>query len=313
MLKSFFQTTLLAALMLAAAACSNDSSPSALSKDSGPQQAVQRSIALAREGDVAGLLENSLPPKEFARVKTEWVSEKGSAPVDDAARARFEETMAKLTADDAAEKLYTELEPDIKQFDAQYQQQIPTIVAMGRGYLKGLVQQSEELSANEKEQAGNVIEALAKWVEKTRFTDPDRVKKALTEVTATARGIDLKTLDQARKLSFEESAPKLKVAFNGLKRVLDVYDFSINDTLDSMKTTLVSSDGDKAVVQIDYRLLDTPLQATTEMVRIDGRWYSLDTIEKLKARNAADSTRQLTAPVGEGEPVMPADHPANEG
>ncbi|HET9033018.1 MAG TPA: hypothetical protein VFN25_08940 [Dokdonella sp.] len=303
MLKTIFRSALLATLVLAAAACNNDSSQSAGAKASGPEQTVQRSIALARDSDVAGLIQNSLPPEEFARIKAEWASEKDEAPVDDAARARFAETMAKLTADDAAATLYKELEPDIRQFDAQYQKQMPTIVAMGRGYLKGLVQQSNELSASEKEQASNIIEALATWVEKTRFTDPELVRKALENVTATARELDLKTLDQARAMSFDESAPKMKIAFNGLKKVLDVYGFSINDTLDSVKTTLVSSEGDNAVVQLDYNLLGTPLQATTEMVRIDGRWYSKDTIEKLKARKAE---ARMSAPATPAESTEPA-------
>lgn len=301
MLKTIFRSTLLAALALGAVACSNDSPESANAKASGPEQTVERSIALARDGDVAALIQHSLPPEEFARIKAEWTSEKDKTPVDPAARARFAETMAKLTADDAAEKLYKELEPDIRQFDAQYQQQIPTIVAMGRGYLKGLVQQSNDLSASEKEQASNIIEALAVWVEKTRFTDPELVKKALEHVVTTARELDLKTLDQARALSFDESAPKLKIAFNGLKNVLNVYGFSINDTLDSVKTTLVSSEGGSAVVQLDYNLLGTPLQTTTDMVRIDGRWYSKDTMEKIKERNAAT---QVTAPAtSEPEPA----------
>ncbi len=289
MFNSLFRPALIATLALVAAACSNDTSNSVDAKPNGPEQTVQRSIALAREGDVAGLFENSLPPDEFARVKAEWTVEKDKTPADDAARARFAETMAKLTAVDAVEKLYKELEPDIRQFDSQYQQQIPTIVAMGRGYLKGLVQQSQDLSATEKEQANSIIEALAKWVEQTRFTDPERVKQALEVVSATARELDLKTLDQARAMSFDESAPKLKVAFNGLKKVFDVYGFSINDTLDSIKTTLVSSEGDNAVVQLDFNLLGTPLQSTTEMVRIESRWYSKDTIEKLKARRAENA------------------------
>ena len=303
MLKTIFRSTLLAAIALGVAACNNDSSQSTSASANGPEQTVQRSIALTREGDVAGLFENSLPPEEFARIKAEWTNEKDNAPADDAARARFAETMAKLTADDAAEKLYAEIEADVRQFDTQYQKQVPTLVAMGRGYLKGLVQQSDALSASEKEQASSIIEALAKWVEQTRFTDPNLVKKALGEVAATARAIDLKTLDQARALSFDESAPKLKIAFNGLKSVLDVYGFSINDTLDSMKTTLISSEGDNAVVQIDYTLLGTPLQTTSEMIRIDGRWYSKDTIEKLKARKTeAEKMATPTLPPA-GEPA----------
>ena len=177
------RTALLATLAIATAACNRDSATSNNAAATGPQQALQKSIGLAREGDIGGLIENMLPPAEFSRIKAEWTNQKDDAAIDDAARARFAETMAKLTAPDAADALFKEFEPDIRQFDAQYQQQIPTMVAMGRSYLKGLMQQSQELSVSEKEQAVGIIDALAKWVEKTRFTDPDLVRKALGILT----------------------------------------------------------------------------------------------------------------------------------
>ena len=286
MVKTLARATFVAMLAIAASACNKDDTSVASAGISGPEQTIQRSVALARESDVAGLVELLLPPAEFVRMKADWVTKVDATPADAAAKTRFAETMAKLTADDAVENIYKEIEPEIRQFDAQYQQQIPTLVAMGRGYMKGLVQQSQELSANEKEQASNIIEAIASWVEKTRFTDPDLVKKTLGVVTETARKLNLKRLDEARSLSFEASAPKLQMGFDGLKKVLDVYGFSINQALDSVTTQLVSSTGDDAVVKISYTLLGTPLESTTEMVRLDGHWYSKDTIDKLKARKA---------------------------
>ncbi len=295
MFKMLARATIVATLAIAAGACNKDDTSVASAGVSGPEQTIQRSIALARESNVAGLVEQLLPPAEFVRMKADWVTKVDATPADAAAKARFAETMAKLTSDDAVENIYKEIEPEIRQFDAQYQQQIPTLVAMGRGYMKGLVQQSQELSASEKEQAANIIEAIASWVEKTRFTDPDLVKKTLGVVTKTARELNLKSLDEARNLSFEQSAPKLQAGFDGLKKVLDVYGFSINQALDSVSTQLVSSSGDNAVVKISYTLLGTPLEATTEMVRIDGHWYSKDTIEKLKARKAEQATRSEPA------------------
>ena len=316
------RTALLATLAIATAACNRDSATSNNAAATGPQQALQKSIGLAREGDIGGLIENMLPPAEFSRIKAEWTNQKDDAAIDDAARARFAETMAKLTAPDAADALFKEFEPDIRQFDAQvvpatrqavdgiepeirqfdaqYQQQIPTMVAMGRSYLKGLMQQSQELSVSEKEQAVGIIDALAKWVEKTRFTDPDLVRKALGILTESARELDLKSLDEARNLSFEQTAPKLKISFNGLKKVLDLYGFSIDKTLDSAKTELVSSTADSAVVKVSYTLLETPLQSSVEMVRIDDRWYNKDTIAKLKARETEKATATATPEAAKG-------------
>jgi hypothetical protein len=298
MSKLLARVSLLAMLAFAVAGCNRDGGSDMGGANAGPQQTVQRSIELTRSGDIAGLIEHMLPPAEFARVKAEWNDRKSDNERSEGQRQKFAEMMAKLTAPDAVDTLYAEIEPDIRQFDAQYQKQMPTIVSMGRGYLRGLVQQSQELTASEKEQANSVIEALAQWVEKTRFTDPERVKKALAIISDTARQLDLKTLDQARALDFDQSAPKMKIAFNGLKKVLEVYDFSIDQTLDSVSTELVSGEGDKADVKISYTLLGTPLESRSKMVKIDDRWYARDTIDKLRERDTGNAA--AVAPAASG-------------
>ena len=287
---------LLTALPLALTACNRDADKAAHGK-AGPAETVLQSVELVRQGDIAALIEHTLPPAEFARVKATWNDKGDSDAPSEEERQRFAEVMARLTAEDAANRLYTEFEADIRQFDAQYQQQVPTIVAMGRGYLRGLVQQNPDLTAAEKEQANGVIGALAEWVEKTRFTEPEKVRQALAILSDTARQLDLKTLDEARALNFEQSAPKLKTAFNGLKKVLEVYGFSIDAVLDSVSAEVVSTNGDSATVKIAYSLLGTPLETRSEMVRIDGRWYSRDTIDKLKDLEAE---RQANAPAAVG-------------
>jgi len=294
MLKNFAHVLLIGALLVCATACNRDAGKAGTTGD-GPDQAILTSARLARDSD---MLEHVLPPADFERVKAEWNQRKQDVAVDAEDDARFAAAMAKLTAPGAVDAIYAEIEPDLKQFDAQYKQQMPTIVAMGQGYVQGLVQQNPRLSPAEKEQATAAIGAIAAWVQKTPFTDPGKVRQAIGHLADTARALDLKTLEQGRALSFEQSAPKLKVAIDGLKKVLDVYGFSIDRTLDSVKATVLSNDGNNARVQVTYTVLDTPLTTETDMVKVDGRWYGKDTIEKLKQR-AAQPDAPVTAPAGE--------------
>ena len=289
MLSTLARIALSTALVLSASACNSDSPAPAAAKISasdGPDKALMTSVELAKRSDIAGLLQHSLPPADFDRIKAEWQNENAEEPVTDEDRQKFAEMMARLTAPDAEQALFTEYEADLKQFDAQYQQQMPMMIAMGRGYVQAAIAQSSELSANEKEHANSAINALAGWVESTRFTDPELVKKAIAVVCKTARDLDLHTLDEVRGLNFDQSAPKLQIAVNGLKQVFDVYGFSINDTLASVKAETLSNDGNTAQVKASYTLLGTPLQTTTEMVKIDQRWYGKDTIQKLKEAEA---------------------------
>ncbi len=297
MFSTLARIALSTALVLSASACNSDSSAPAGAKtgaSDGPDKALMTSVELAKRSDIAGLLQHTLPPTDFERIKTEWQNQSAEEPVTDEDRQKFAEMMGKLTAADAENALFAEYEADLKQFDAQYQQQMPMMIAMGRGYVQAAIAQSSDLSANEKEHANNAINALAGWVESTRFTDPELVKKAIAVVCRTARELDLHTLDEVRGLSFDQSAPKLQIAVNGLKQVFDVYGFSINDTLASVKAETLSNDGNTAQVKTSYTLLGTPLQTTTEMLKIDQRWYSKSTIQQLKEAEAkarqADAT-----------------------
>lgn len=286
MFKMLSRMTLLSILAVAAGACNRDAATDGVAGGEGPAETVQRSVELVRQSDMAGLFEHMLPPAEFARVKSEWNQRKDRAEPTADERAQFEETMKKLTAENAAEKLYAEFEPDIRQFDTQYQKQIPDMVDMGNTYLHGLVRQSQTLSDSEKEQAGSVIDTLSAWVKKTRFTDPELVKQALAAISDTARKLDIKTIDEARALTFEQAAPKFTIAFDGMKSIFEVYGLSIDQTLSTVKVEELSRQGDASTVKISYVLMGTPIESTTEMVRIDNRWYGKDTIEKIKEHNA---------------------------
>jgi hypothetical protein len=101
--------------------------------------------------------------------------------------------------------------------------------------------------------------------------------------------MNLKSLDEARALDYDQSMAKARIAFAGVKDTLNVYGFSLDQTLDSVQTKVVSNDGKNASVQLHYTLLGAPLDATAEMVNVDGRWYGKQMMEKLKEKAAAAS------------------------
>jgi hypothetical protein len=303
MFKPFARAALAASLIVLIAGCNSQQADSgsatAPAVAAGPDAAIRKSVELLKQGDIAGLMQNAMPPAEFEKTKAEWTKDANEKPITDADRQKFAATMEKLTAPDAEQKLFAEIEPQLKAFDAQYQQQIPMYVAMGSSYLQGVVQQNKDMTEDAKQQAITAINALGAWVQKTRFTDPESVKKVLAIASKTARDINLKTLDEARALNFDQSMQKARIAFLGVKNALDVYGFSVDKTLDSVKPEVVSNDGKTAKVKIAYTLFDQPLSTETEMVNVDGRWYGKQAIEKLKEKSAEPAA----APAADTPPV----------
>lgn len=274
-----------------------------------PDGAIQKTVALLKQGDVAGLMQNALPPADFAQLKADWGKDDDQKPITDEDRQKFQETMAKLTAPDADKTLYAEIEPQLQAFDAQYQQQLPMYVAMGSGWLQGMVQQNKDMSEAEKTQAVAAINALAGWVQKTHFTDPESIKKVIAIATKAARDLNLKTLDEARALNFDQSMQKAHIAFVAVKEALSVYGFSIDQTLDSVKTEVASNDGKNSSVKVTYSLLGTPLTANAEMVNVDGHWYGKHTIEQLQEQK--QQAAQQVAPAVEAAPAAETPAPGN--
>ena len=297
MSKLLLRAAFTSALIVFAAGCQQQSetaAPAVAPASAGPDAALLASIKLLKAGDFNGLMQNALPPAEYAKVKADW--NKDQEPITDEDRAKFTATMAKLTAPDAETAIYAEIEPQLKAFDAQYQQQIPMYVTMGSSWLQGLVQQSKDMSDASKQQAVAAINTLGAWVTKTRFTDPDKIKQVIAIVVKTARDLNLKTLDEARGLSYEQGMQKAQVAYGALKQAFNVYGFSLDETFDSIKPEVVSNDGKAAKLKVSYTLLGTPLTGETDMVNVDGRWYGKDTIDKLKEKAAAQAAGTTETP-----------------
>ena len=104
-------------------------------------------------------------------------------------------------------------------------------------------------------------------------------------------------------MDFDTAMRKGQVAFLGLKKILVVYGLSIDDTLDSVKPTVISATDDTAKVKVDFTLLGKPMSATSEMIRMDDHWYSKETIEKLAAPKADDAATPAAEPA---QPPSPA-------
>jgi hypothetical protein len=294
--------SLIVVLLLAACGQGRDGTAgSAASASSGPDDAIRKTAALLKAGDFAGLFEHSLPPADFAKLKGEWREHTDDAEVTAEDRQHFVETMGKLTAPDAEDKLYAELQPQLAAFDAEFKKQGPMYIGMGRGWLQGMVAQSQTLSEQEKAQANTAIDALAQWAQNAKFTDPALARQAIGIACKAARAVGLKTLDEARALDFDQSMHKAQVVFGGVKELLALYGLSIDQTLDSIKPEVVSNDGKTARVKVAYTLLGAPLSAEGEMINVDGRWYGKEAIEKLRETDA-----EQTAPAAPAAPETAA-------
>jgi len=278
------------------------SAPAAIvASSTSPDASVTAAVKALRNNDLAALLASSLPAAEFAKLKADWNKDVTSKPVDDEERKQFAETMAKLTGPGAEDKLFAEIKPQLDEFDKQAAQQMPMVIALGQGWAQTSIQQSKELTDPQKQQLAQLLDAAAKWAQTTKFTDQTLVKSAIAVVCKTARDLNLKSVDEARALSYEQAMQKAGIVLGGVKQVLAVYGLNVDKALDSVKVETVSATGDAAKVKISYTAFETPFSTESELVRVDGRWYGKHAVEQWQKHaqeiaNAAPANPPAQAP-----------------
>ena len=286
------RSSLLVLLAGFAAGCNNPPPPQAAASAPAPAPAaaaaaapdstVIASVKALRANDLAALLANALPPPALAKLKADWNKEMNKEPVTDEDRRKFTEQMTKLTAPGAEDKLFAELQPQLKQFEAQSAAQMPMMIAMGQGFIQSAIQQNKDLTDPQKQQTVALIDATAKWAQTVKFTDAALAKQAIGVICKTARDLNLKTIDEVRALTFDQAMQKADVAIAGFKQLLAIYGLSMDKALDSVKAETVATTGDTAKVKVSYTAFDQPFTTESDLVKVDNRWYSKQAIEQWK-------------------------------
>ncbi|HEX7112712.1 MAG TPA: hypothetical protein VF216_09730 [Mizugakiibacter sp.] len=312
--KALFRLALVAmvAAGLLAACGKQPASPTADTRT--PDGAVLTATRLLKAGDFDGLAQATLPPQDYQAQRADWEREHlAVADITDEDRRKFASAMQRLTAPGAEQQLFAQLKPQLAAFEQQYKDQLPTMIGIGQTMLGTAVDQSADLTAAQKAQAKEALVALAQWAQGVAWTDPAKAQQAIAVICDTARKLDLKTLDQARALPYEQAVQKYGLAWQGFKRLTAVYGLDIDQALDSAKVETLSNDGQTARLKVTYTLLGKPISGETTMVQRDGRWYDRDALEaRAKARAAETAAASSAAPPAPAAiaPAAPAGKPS---
>lgn len=265
-----------------------------------PTAAIDNAVSALRAGDLNALVQSQVPAKYQDKMKAEWKADMAKDPPTEEEKKEFADNMAKLTAPDAEAKMMAELEPQLVKFETEYAPQMPMMIAFGQGMIQQGIKDSTELTESQKTEAGKMLQSMATWVQSVKITDRALAQQAIKEVAAAAREIDLKTLDEARALEFDQAMQKASIAFRASKRVLAAYGLDLDQALDSVKTELVSEQGDAAKVKVSFTLFDQPGSFESDLVKVDGNWYSKQTIAEIEKPDVEATAEVSEAPADAG-------------
>lgn len=303
-------TIVLLGLLLGGCSKQEEAGPAAVEPASlDAAQTVEAQAAALRKGDLLGFLNLALPPERFQEMQARWPERIKQDPATEEEKREFAEAMAKMTAEGAEEKLFAELEPQLAKAEAEMGAQLPLMVGMGRGFAVQAINQSEQLSGEQKQQAVQFVDAFARWIESAQPFDRERARKALASMVATARKLGIKTLDEVEAMDFETAMRKAGEVYLGVRDVLKVYGLDLDAALASVQAEVKSVEGDQAVVVVRYTLFDQPLSFETRMTRREGRWYGSEALrefERVAKAEASGGSATTAAEAGVEKEPEPA-------
>lgn len=291
---------------LALSACKDEASSGAEPAKAGmkvadnPLAAVDANIAAFKNNDLKSLVLNSVPPSMMDHMRSKWTTEMTQDPITDEDRAKFNDAMTMLTAPDAEQKLWTDFEPKFTELQKEAQYQMPMWIGIGQGMLGSMVDGNQDLSEAQKTQAKASIGAFGTWASSAKFLDSGLAQKSIGIVCKAARDMKLESLDQARAMPFDEALDKGNIAFKATRDLLDNYGFPTNDVLNSLKSEVVAQNGDTAKVKVSYQMFGTPLEFESELVKLEGGWYSKESVEKVRAEMNGTAESDDSADAAEG-------------
>lgn len=287
------RTTLLAfagASLLALTACSGGKNEAA--KD--PVTAEKNLAVALRDNDIDRLSHLVVPPDAYAKLEAKWKEDAAKRPAATPAQeSQFAEQLKEWQDPDAEAKMFAKVQPNL----AKLGPVLPGYVSIGTGMLSQAVANNASLAPDEKTQASGVLTAIESWAKSAHLDDPDKAKQAIHVVVGTVGDMHLTTYDALQHASYPEAMQKAGVAFGGLRKVLGVYGFDTDTSLDGVTVDKVSEDGDNAVVKVSFRVLDAPVTVQRQMLRIDGRWYDKALLDGAR-KKIGDTAPPVATPSG---------------
>jgi hypothetical protein len=292
--------------LLALAACNRNREPVAPPATT-PEGAVRASLVLTRNGDFDGLLRSTLPNADYEAWRAGWESARAKQPPPTPQqREQFAQMMQKLTEPGAEDKLYKQLQPQLADLRAHRAQNLPMLIGILQAAGNNIVANAAGLSPAQKQQATEAIQALADWAQSADFTDDNKAEQAIAVVCDIARKLDLKTLDQARALSYEQTMAGYRIGWSGLKQLLKIYGLDLDASFDQAKLETLGNDGKHARVRETFTLAGKPIVSEINLVMQNGHWYDADRLAAWRAKQQSQAASAPSATVPPAMSVVPA-------
>lgn len=272
-----------------------------------PAAAVRQLAQHLRHNDLLGYAKAAVPPAQYAELETAWAQGHSRWPLTELPLdEKLPSLLATLSEKDAERQLQRAFRAQFEGQAAAVRQAAHSLGLFGEQYLT----HQGDYSPAEREHYVQLVKALSDWAQAAPLSDAKLARANITTLTQAARATGLAGEQAFQQAGMSGSLERLGPFAAAFKQVLGSYGLPLDESIEQMRTGLVSQDGDKAIVRVQYPLAGKEVDLQLALVRRDKHWYPARTLAEAEATlisaRAAEQAR-LEAEAAAAPPQAP-DH-----
>jgi len=254
-------------------ACTRDQADTAESPGGArPVEAIAVLNTHLINNDLAAFARAALPPELHAKLSDAWQAGRTRWPLDEFPFAsQYPAALVALSANDAHAELMQVFDRQLAGAERDLQQSALLMSA----FMAQFIQHQDETPYSEHERAhySQLITAAGRWASSAPLADRTRAAQALDILIPAARKAELTSDAAFAEAGMDGSLHRLAPVIAAFKQALALYGLELDTVLSEAKLQLRSRDGDRAEIQMRYRLGADEISASIEVEQIEGRWY----------------------------------------
>lgn len=260
--------------LLSLTACKDDRRSPAEAEPE-PVAAVQAMARAVADDDLLAYARLAVPPAQYARLQQAW-SEGDSRwpltelPLDD----QLLPMLQSLSAPDAAKTLQRDFDRQLAGQTTAVRQAAQSLGLFGVQYL----QHQQGVTASQQAHYIEVVRTLAEWGAEAPISDRARARATIAALTQAAVETGIRDDAQLQAAGMEGSLQRLSPFLGTVAAVLASYGLDVDASLRGITGEVLSSQGDNALVRLQYPLAGRTITLQVPLTRREGRWYLTRTL-----------------------------------
>ncbi|HEY0334847.1 MAG TPA: hypothetical protein VGC74_14240 [Stenotrophomonas sp.] len=235
-----------------------------------PATTVRQLVNHLQANDLVGFAKASVTAQQYAELESAWRQGRSRWPLTTLPLGgELPRLLQALSEPGAEQRLQRAFDTQIAGQGTGIKQAAHSLGLFGVQYLRN----QGDYTPEQRTHYVKLVTALSDWIGNAPLADRPHAQAAIPRLVAAARRTGLRNDADLQAAGMEESLRRLGPFVQELKAVLETYGLALDTSLAETRVGLVSQQGDRAKVHIQYPLAAEQIDTSADLVRVQGHWY----------------------------------------